>query len=390
MKKWLVILILLMLPGRAEAFSEVLTNAIKNENGMFFAYIADFKSGEYLITVSQSGDKIRICAHDEADGAQLTDVLEVYKYDGEISIIKSGDYEYLKCFDSFYEIEDDTFKRCGVGEYKTVIRIATVKNGRADTHKNTIGAAYNLLNDLKKKQIHSYGFIDRHNSMSSEALQSLRCIIAASADVMSFDICNYDIDTLMRYVLNTHQNFYTAVEYNNAEEGSRGNILLADAQYIDYVISELFNVEPSHPPINELVEKGYCFNGTNYMYTPAFNVSFGTDIRDIEAVYDVGEGVYFVIFGDIYTENGKSVPEYSYIILKDTGEGCNILRLEMGGLLPSAREVTGYAGNCEAKKYAWESTEEEEAEDERLVWVCLAVAAAAVPYLILLYKRRSR
>ncbi len=390
MKKWLAILILIIIPSHAYAYTEVLTNAIKNQDGMFFAYITDFKSGEYLITASQTDGGINICAYDEADGPQLTDVLEISEYDGEISIVKSGEYEYIRTPDGFYEIEDDTFKKCVADGYKTVIRIATLRNGRADTHKNTIGAAYNLLNDLKEQQIYGYKFIDRRNSMTTEALDSLRRIIVSVADIMSFDICDYDTDSLMRYVLNTHRNFYAAINYPYRETDSRGDIMLADAAFIDYVVKEMFNVTPTHPPVNELVDKGYCLSGDKYMYTKAFNVSFSTQLCDIETVYDVGEGVYFVIFGDIYTENGKSVPEYSYIILKDTGESYDILRLEMGAVMPSEHEVLSYAGDCEVKKYTWEKPVAAEVEKENLWRICIgAVAVLLVVFTILLCKKRK-
>ena len=60
-------------------------------------------------------------------------------------------------------------------------------------------------------------------------------------------------------------------------------------------------------------------------------------------MYDIGGGVIFVVFTDVYYEGDTETPEYSFAILQKTGNAYSLLRLGMGENLPSQEEVREYS-----------------------------------------------
>lgn len=386
----IILMLIFFFQNGVSAFESSLTDAIKNDEELFFAYIAEFEQGEYLITASKIDNAVVIKAFDESDGKAMTDAFKV-KGEKEISVVADSGKEYIlvKSNDEekIYMIEDDEFKRCKLEDYDIVIRIAQVGKNAVNTYSNKKGAVYNLLNDIKLKKMKNYSFIDRRNSMSDESLGALRNIIVAAADIMSFDSKSCDVDRLMKYVINTYENFRGIVPYEAGNYSNNDEIKQVNTEYIDYIVSEIFGQKPVRPPANELIDRGYCYNGSNYAYTDAFETEFSTEVRNIAAVYDVGNDVYFVIFGDIYTEKGKSIPEYSYIIFKQENDGYKILRLGMGELLLDENEVMSYAGTDEVKKYVWESVNTEETDNVAAAWWGIAAIGVLVAVLLVFYKK---
>ena len=352
-----VIFLLLSFPLTASAsLSSMLSDSLRRDEGLFFACMAELEGGRRLLTASAAGGGVAVRAYDDSDGDALDD--ELYISDTEknlrLSLIRSGGTEYLlltggetHCF----TLLDDTFYTVPApDEYTAVTGIAALRRGTADTLGNTRGAAYNLLNKMKLEK--RYGFIDRAVSMDTASLGSLRRMTAACADIMRYDSHEPDTDRLMRYILSTNANFKIVSSLSPNEGG--GEIQLVSADYIEDIARRIFGIEPPRPRVNELTERGYCYDNGLYRYTRAFSASFATELRDIFAVYDLGGGVCFVVFGDIYTENGVSVPEISYAVYQKTGAQLRLLRLGMGGDLPDERELLTYSGGGKYTKFAWE------------------------------------
>ena len=162
---------------------------------------------------------------------------------------------------------------------------------------NTVFAMPTKTND---EIIADYPFTNRVNELSVSEKQEITKTLTACADVMRFNIRNYDYDKLFKYVLYTHKNF---------------QILTVNSDYIDYIMTRVFRITPEKPPVNELLERGFCYNDGYYYYIGGFGVYFATKIVDIKGVYDIGGGVTFVVFGDIYYEGDTRTPEYSFAIL---------------------------------------------------------------------------
>jgi len=357
--KTIVSVIFLLLSAQLTAFASlpsILSRSLKNDGGLFFACMARLEGGTRLLTASDTGGGVVLRAYDDEDGDALDD--ELYISDASkslrLSLIRSGETEYLLltggdalCF----TLLDDTFYTVPIPDkYRTVTGIAALRYGSLDTLGNTRGAAYNLLNQLKREI--KYSFIDRAGSMDSVALDTIRRTTAACADIMRYDCHAPDTDTLMRYILSTNANFKIVSSLSPNEQGNE--IRLVSADYIEDIARRIFGIEPPKPYFNELTERGYSCDNGFYHYIPAFNVSFATELRDIIAVYDLGGGVYYVTFGDIYTENGVSVPEISYAIYEKNGADLRLLRLGMGGDLPDERELLTYSGGGNYAKFVWE------------------------------------
>ena len=209
---------------------------------------------------------------------------------------------------------------------------------------NTVFAMPTKTND---EIIADYPFTNRVNELSVSEKQEITKTLTACADVMRFNIRNYDYDKLFKYVLYTHKNFQILTDIpadtGNSSNLGYNNVKLVNSDYIDYIMTRVFRITPEKPPVNELLERGFCYNDGYYYYIGGFGVYFATKIVDIKGVYDIGGGVTFVIFSDIYYEGDTITPEYSFAILQNTENGYSLMRLGMGEDLPTSDEVRLYS-----------------------------------------------
>lgn len=209
---------------------------------------------------------------------------------------------------------------------------------------NTVFAMPTKTND---EIIADYPFTNRVNELSVSEKQEITKTLTACADVMRFNIRNYDYDKLFKYVLYTHKNFQILTDIpadtGNSSNLGYNNVKLVNSDYIDYIMTRVFRITPEKPPVNELLERGFCYNDGYYYYIGGFGVYFATKIVDIKGIYDIGGGVTFVIFSDIYYEGDTRTPEYSFAILQNTENGYSLMRLGMGENLPTSDEVRLYS-----------------------------------------------
>lgn len=209
---------------------------------------------------------------------------------------------------------------------------------------NTVFAMPTKTND---EIIADYPFRNRVNELSVSEKQEITKTLTACADVMRFNIRNYNYDKLFKYVLYTHKNFQILTDIpadtGNSSNLGYNNVTLVNSDYIDYIMTRVFRITPEKPPVNELLERGFCYNDGYYYYIGGFGVYFATKIVDIKGVYDIGGGVIFVVFGDIYYEGDTRTPEYSFAILQNTENGYSLMRLGMGENLPTSDEVRLYS-----------------------------------------------
>lgn len=199
-----------------------------------------------------------------------------------------------------------------------------------------------------EEKIRGYRMTNSIDRLDKAELGKIHNLLTACADVMEFDLKNPDFDSLMVYILHSHNNFrlITDIEPKAVEvspQPGRDNIALVGGEYIDHIVKNIFNLEPEHPPVGALAERGYCYSGGYYYYTDKF-FYYSTDELEIKAVYDLGGGVYYIVFTDIYTENDISEFEYSYAVIQTGGDfGYRVLRIGMGLEPLSEDEVLAYA-----------------------------------------------
>lgn len=209
---------------------------------------------------------------------------------------------------------------------------------------NTVFAMPTKTND---EIIADYPFRNRVNELSVSEKQEITKTLTACADVMRFNIRNYNYDKLFKYVLYTHKNFQILTDIpadtGNSSNLGYNNVTLVNSDYIDYIMTRVFRITPEKPPVNELLERGFCYNDGYYYYNGGFGIYFATEIVDIKGIYDIGGGVTFVIFSDIYYEGDTRTPEYSFAILQNTENGYSLMRLGMGEDLPTSDEVRLYS-----------------------------------------------
>ena len=130
---------------------------------------------------------------------------------------------------------------------------------------NTVFAMPTKTND---EIIADYPFTNRVNELSVSEKQEITKTLTACADVMRFNIRNYDYDKLFKYVLYTHKNFQILTDIpadtGNSSNLGYNNVKLVNSDYIDYIMTRVFRITPEKPPVNELLERGFCYNDGYY------------------------------------------------------------------------------------------------------------------------------
>lgn len=356
-----ILFLLAFFPASARAsqyYEEVLSDKIREygiwdgEKGIVYAGKIEFDTGSLLI-VNADKDAVSCEVYNDADGLQLTDTIDFSCDDARVCrlvTVKANGRNYIMFSrlsdNEFYTIENDTYVRAEVSDYYPVSSILSAENGKI-TPSASPSAVYNLLNRLKEESMSEYTFTNKINSLDAGEAQSIRKTLTACADIMSFDIRDYDYDRLFRYILYTHENFriLTDIDPKSGESSTLGynNVSLVSSEFIDYIMENIFRITPEKPPVNNLLSRSFCYNDGYYFYTGGFEVYFATEILNLTAAYDLGGGTLFVIFSDIYREDDSETPEYSFAVLQKSSGGYSVLRLGMGESLPSQAELRKYS-----------------------------------------------
>ena len=124
--------------------------------------------------------------------------------------------------------------------------------------------------------IADYPFRNRVNELSVSEKQEITKTLTACADVMRFNIRNYNYDKLFKYVLYTHKNFQILTDIpadtGNSSNLGYNNVKLVNSDYIDYIMTRVFRITPEKTPVNELLERGFCYNDGYYYYIGGFGI----------------------------------------------------------------------------------------------------------------------
>lgn len=199
----------------------------------------------------------------------------------------------------------------------------------------------------KNDAIGDYPFTDISASISDEEADKIKRTLSACADIMHFDYNDYDYDRLFKYVLYTHKNFQilTDIPSNTSNSSSmpHHNVTIASGEYIDYIMTDIFRISPQKPQMEELLSRGFCYNNGYYYYIGGFDIYFATEINSLKRIYNMGNGIFYVVFSDVYRENDLATNETSFAVLqKNTSGNYSLLRIGMGEKLLSADEVKKY------------------------------------------------
>lgn len=119
-------------------------------------------------------------------------------------------------------------------------------------------------------------------------------------------------------MLYTHKNFQILTDIpadtGNSSNLGYNNVTLVNSDYIDYIMTRVFRITPEKPPVNELLERGFCYNDGYYYYIGGFGVYFATKIVDIKGVYDIGGWCYICWFSVTFIT--KVIQEHPNTVLQ--------------------------------------------------------------------------
>lgn len=410
MKKFIILLFCVFISAPAAVyasplFDEVLSDKLseygifENGQGIVYADKKEFEGRSSLLIVHITTGNIECEVYDDSDGIQLTDSLE-FAWSGnssyKLATVTKNNVDYLmlstttgnKTVNEFFALRNDTFTKTEPFDYDSITYIAGYENGKIVTYISAKNV-YNFLSSLKQETIAQYSFVNRVNSLSDEEIASIKTTLSACADLMRFDIKDYDYDTLFKYVLYTHKNFQVLTDIPAASGSSSSlgynNVSIVSSYYIDYIMEKVLRITPEKPPVNNLLSRGFCYSDGYYYYTGGFDVYFATEIRDLVGVYDIGGGVIFVVFTDVYCEGDTQTTEYSFAILQKTGNSYSLLRLGMGENLPSQEEVREYSPFSTYGNASWNTgsdSDTKKAASDLVLPVLLLVVSVGIVGLV--------
>lgn len=367
------------------------------EKGVIYASIDNFTYEEpFLFLCYTDGEGIKCSLYNNGDGVQCVDTLEIEFRDNIIlSSVVYDETTYLMIDDGrkeeYFAILGDSFSHIPELEYSKKSIVFEIKKNKLKSQMS-YKDIYNFLNSMKKEKISAYPFMNKINTLDSSLYDELKNFIASCADLTSFDSKNYEYDRIFKYVLFTHRNFKPLVQINPHTDES-DTVKRVNAEFIDYIMQNILGIVPEHPESTDLVKRGFCYRDGLYLYKGGFSADYKTEILDLEAVHDLGGGRYHIIFSDIYTENGKSVPEYSYIIADTSKQPYRLLRIGMGKTLLRTEQIREYALSSDLTTPAWEMERHESEEGgniNALLWAALfalALVACTVILIVIIRKK---
>lgn len=359
------------------------------ENGIIYANIIYFSDYPSLLIVSVKDKKISCEVYDNTDGIQCTDILNIptgYYTQFTLSSVSVNQYNLLMLQfggnSVFYTVFDDCFTQVYDIQYTSKTNILSCTKEKCTSYLSK-RSLYNFLNGLKRERIAQYSFLNCINTISDTEKQNILALVTACADIMDFDINDFDYNTLMKYILCTNQNFKILTSINSEYIADSGGISIVSAEYIDHILQSVFDLSAEHPAVNSLLSRGFCVDNGYYYYKNIFNTFYATDVIGIEGVYRLGGDIVYVVFTDIYRQGDNSFPEYSYAVIRKTDSGTyNLLKLGMGRRLLSERELLEIAPGHERASYVWNSTAKRQDESSImliiLLLLCISFGAVAL------------
>lgn len=298
----------------------------------------------FVAWINSNSSVIQCDLWNAADGIHLTDRLQWdFGQNIIIKLVTSDGVPYLATHqegeERFYALSEDVLIETTIEDYEEGIYLIGCLDGQPTDFGQTSAEnleLFEFIKNLQNTKLESYTMpqaqIDR---------ESLKKTLSACADVFQFDKTSYDPQRFTRYILASHGNFGiltalspAALNMDTSITKDFEQVKICNGAYIDWVLKNIFGLEPYHAPVNNLYENQFCYSGQNYYYTVDFGVYFETNIQNILAVYDLGDETYYTVFEDTYTENGASFYEYSQAIVRPGEESdWQVLYLSMGGNL---------------------------------------------------------
>lgn len=392
--------------GHAE-FGNVLNDTVSKygvfdgENGVIYASEESFYYGRDMLLICSINDKmLNASVYGINDGIECIDTLSLPKPDNaRFSVIIYDGVSYLlldkkEGGDEYFAVLDDNFTHVPEITYSSKTDIIEFKNGKADTLQNTDQTLYNFLNSFRLETIQSYPYMNKVNVISGEMRNNLKKFLTSCSALTEFDRSSYDYDRLFKYVLYTHTAFSDIVSIN-PHSSLDGDIKSVSSEYIDYIMTEILGVTPEHPGATDLTDRGFCYRDGVYLYTGGFSADYETEILEFAAVHDLGGESYHIVFSDIYRENGKTVPEYSYAVVAYSDGKFSLIRLGMGKNLLTSKQISRYMTVPGASTPAWEKSGDETVpQKDKSIIIAISMAAAAVALIavavVLLIVRRKQ
>lgn len=336
-------------------FNTVIDKIIKDygefdgSGGAVYISFGKMDGSDALLAVCFEGKELKIMVFGNADGIQVTDELSFplggkNKYElyqgvigdsmGVVLVTNNIEETFIIVNDTFVKINNKAEKKIKIAEFKN--------NKFKAVRKSDI---YDIKKELQDEMIFNSKYKNSVNKIKIEEKQEIIKLLQACSEMVAFDSKNYNEDRFMIYILATHKNFRNIfgipeTEYFGKKDIGNCRISYVEKEYIDNIAQNVFGVQTKAGDVSKLIDIGYCQSGDLYYYKEPFTNKTYTFINDIKAAYDLGGGVKYIVFSDIYFDKTGVRDEYGYAVIKDNKR---ILKLEIGNNLLNDREIAEFA-----------------------------------------------
>ncbi len=397
MKVFLLVIFFLLVPIKAQAeeyFDDTLDILIDEygvfdgKQGVIYAQLADFYYEHEFLLVCRAGENSVIASvYTKNDGIECVDSISFStKEDFKLSLAEHEGCAYLLKNDTYFALMDDSFTKVPKLTSDKKSFIVRTKKGKLVEVKKSPQDIFNLRNDIRLQRINKITLTDCLNTIPEDVLIKIRELIIASCDLTSFNINDYDYDLVFKYLLFTHKKFSTLFDIP-PHTNDEGDIKSVSAEYIDFIMINILNIPPIHPEFTELTERGFCYRDGQYLYRGGFYGSYDTKILDFIKAYELKEGIYYILFSDVYTDGELKIPEYSFLIVDTNYDIYKLLRLGMGESPLNERELKNYFETENENETVTENKYEKEAFNIKALIPFIVLVTVTIVFIII--KRKT-
>ena len=165
--------------------------------------------------------------------------------------------------------------------------------------------------------------------LSEQDRYELLTLIKCCADIQDYDRDSYDPDELMRGVLYTHRNFILLSRFSTEEGTINNGLRMCSERFIRDAMDKAFRLPVTKSSATELMNNGYYINNGYCYYFGGYSRYFATDVHDIVNTFYTPDNSLYIIFSDSYTEDGKTVDEYSTATAQRDDRGWYLTSIHM-------------------------------------------------------------
>ena len=368
--------------------------------GIIYTDVIEYSEKQVLNVIYIDDNIIHCKLFSEVDNTKIDEISFAYSgtdgYILSVANISNGETCIIADVDKdrqVYVFSGNKFKRMYDAAVYNEQVIMEVYDAGVICHTNP-AIFYDFINLEKMKKIQLSGFINCKDTFNNGELSKILELLDATADVVSFDVDNYDYSGLIKNILYTSEKYESMIDIPRDYKMEKiqfdyENISSVSAEYVDEILVKYFGIEPKHLGVSNMTNNNFCYVNGRYYYEGEYTGYFKTEVTDVIALYNLGGGRFYILFSDIYREDSMVIPEISYAVVDKNKTGYKLLKLSMGKYILGDEDIIRYSNKNNSSIFCDRDGDPILYEKERtyminvLVGVCIFAISVALTVVLL-------